>query len=1012
METSGHKQVTRDITEFMSINDIDLTNLMSLKGDNLKNPFLSYLNINSLRYKIVDLRHILEQTGIEIVAVSETKLSEEFPDSQFFIDGYTFPAYRRDRNSYGGGLIVFTRKDLITKRIIELESTEIEVICLELTIAKRKWAIFSVYRPPRSVNLASFFSELNKCVDMATRTYENIVVMGDINIDTDDDKAIGQNKLSEFCDVFGLENLIQGSTCVTVRHEPTSIDVILTNKKRSFKNSGTVATGLSDYHKMVLTTMRANYERLKPTKIQYRSYKNFSEKDFLRDLQNMPFHTCMDMDDNEAAYSSFKDMFKKVVDKHAPMKSKLIRGTHAPFMNKELSKAIMHRSRLKNIHNKTQTKESWEAFKRQRNKCVAIKRKNVRTYFSHLADNNGLNNKKFWSAVKPFLTDKSTKRSQEIILNSDDKIVKDSREVTEILNNYFTDIIEITTGKKPRILPCTQDGIVNDNILDEIIFRFKDHPSVKHNKSKIANGVGKFSFKPATAKNVERIIDKLEAKTSTGFDSIPPKLIKLGSKIISEPLSHLINETIINQSLFPQGEKIACITPVFKKEDRLDKKNYRPISVLNVFSKIFERFILDQLTPYFNNMLSDFLSAYRRNYSCQHVLLRMTEAWRKCLDDNKVVGTILMDLSKAFDCLPHDLLLAKLEAYGLESNALKLIMSYLSGRKQCVKNGGYLSQLKLILSGVPQGSILGPILFNIFINDIFLTLGSDLHNFANDNTVTAVAETIQALINSLEIKMSKAIQWMENNDMIANPEKFKSIVLTKHDEQTVGSEFNFSGITIYSSAEVDHLGVKLDTKLSFESHISKMCKKAAGQLNALKRLQGSVISYNTRKALAESFILSNFNYCPLVWYFSTQKQLQMMEKIQERVLRFLHNDYKSDYSMLLKISGSVSMEVKRMRYLCVEIYKTLNDLSPNYMKDIFQVQQSAYSSRRPHNILVPRVNQTKFGTRSIRCEGARIWNHLPDSIKSAENLRMFKTLIKTWKGPSCNCNFCQYLNKG
>ena len=411
-------------------------------------------------------------------------------------------------------------------------------------------------------------------------------------------------------------------------------------------------------------------------------------------------------------------------------------------------------------------------------------------------------------------------------------------------------------------------------------------------------------------------------------------------------------------------------------------------------------------------MLSDFLSAYRRNYSCQHVLLRMTEAWRKCLDDNKVVGAILMDLSKAFDCLPHDLLLAKLEAYGLESNALKLIMPYLSGRKQCVKNGGYLSQLKLILSGVPQGSILGPILFNIFINDIFLTLGSDLHNFSDDNTVTAVAETIQALINSLEIKTSKAIQWMENNDMIANPEKFKAIVLTKHDEQTVGSEFNFSGITNYSSAEVDLLGVKLDTKLSFESHISKMCKKAAGQLNALKRLQGSVISYNTRKALAESFILSNFNYCPLVWYFSTQKQLQIMEKIQERVLRFLHNDYKSDYSTLLKISGSVSMEVKRMRYLCLEIYKTLNNLSPNYMKDIFQVQQSAYSSRRPHNILVPRVNQTKFGTRSIRCAGARIWNHLPDSIQSAENLRMFKTLIKTWQGPSCNCNYCQYLNKG
>ena len=148
------------------------------------------------------------------------------------------------------------------------------------------------------------------------------------------------------------------------------------------------------------------------------------------------------------------------------------------------------------------------------------------------------------------------KRSQETILNGDDKIVKDSREVTE--------------GKEPRILPCTQDGIVTYNILNEIIFRFKDHPGVKNIKSKIANGVGKFSFKPATAKNIEKITDNLEAKTSVGFDSIPPKLIKLGSKLISEPLSHLINETIINRSLFPRGEKIACVTQVFKKEDRLD----------------------------------------------------------------------------------------------------------------------------------------------------------------------------------------------------------------------------------------------------------------------------------------------------------------------------------------------------------------------------------------------------------------------------------------------------------
>ena len=169
------------------------------------------------------------------------------------------------------------------------------------------------------------------------------------------------------------------------------------------------------------------------------------------------------------------------------------------------------------------------------------------------------------------------------------------------------------------------------------------------------------------------------------------------------------------------------------------------------------------------------------------------------------------------------------------------------------------------------------------------------------------------------------------------------------------------------------------------------------------------IPLDTRKILANSFIISNFNYCALVWYFSTAKQLQKIEKIQERVLRFLHDDYMSDYLMLLNASGSVSMEVRRMRYLGVEIYKTLNDLNPGYMKDIFQVQQSAYSTRRPCNMKVPRVNQTTFGSRSILYEGAKIWNYLPNSLKLAGTLEIFTNLMKTWEDRNCKCNFCKYL---
>ena len=169
------------------------------------------------------------------------------------------------------------------------------------------------------------------------------------------------------------------------------------------------------------------------------------------------------------------------------------------------------------------------------------------------------------------------------------------------------------------------------------------------------------------------------------------------------------------------------------------------------------------------------------------------------------------------------------------------------------------------------------------------------------------------------------------------------------------------------------------------------------------------IPLDTRKIVANSFIISNFYYCPLVWYFSMAKQLQEIEKIQERVLRFLHDDYVSNYLTLLKASSSVSMEVRCMTYLGMEIYKTLNDLNPGYMKDIFQVQQSAYSTRRLYNMKVPSVNQATFGTRSILYEGAKIWNHLPNLLKSAETLEIFTNLMKTWEGPNCKCNFCKHL---
>ena len=734
----------------------------------------------------------------------------------------------------------------------------------------------------------------------------------------------------------------------------------------------------------------------------YRNYKKFEESAFLSDVKNANFNC--DTEDPNLNYENLVNVFRSIVNKHAPLKQKTVRGNEAPFMNKKLRKAIYTRSRLKNRYNKNPTNENKILYKKQRNKCVNLRKKAIKIYFNNITKSGIIENKKFWQTIKPFITNKSGLSNNNIMLVEKDSLITKDEEIANILNDHYINIVEKSSGIKPSEI--NYDKVTDKRILiNNIIEKFCDNPSIINIKNENSDI---FVFQKINESEIIKIFKELNTNTSTGEDKIPTKLVKLAKNHLVKPLKEAINSSIIS-NIFPNKAKRAAVTPLDKGgKDKTNITNYRPISVLNVFSKFYEKIMKEQIMSFMESKFSPFLSAYRKSYSTQQVLIRLIEEWKNKLDKNYVVGAVLMDLSKAFDCIPHDLIIAKLSAYGFDQNSLEFILSYLTNREQSTRVNGIYSLFQLILTGVPQGSILGPIIFNIFINDLFyFIVNSELHNYADDNTISAFSNSIPHLIEILEKETNIAISWLTKNKMIANSEKFHSIILTKNKDANINLNLKIGNKTIQSEQHIKLLGVKVDNKLNFDKHIYKLCKQSSAQLNAISKFK-NILPRKVKSVLIQSFIYANFNYCPLVWHFSHAKALLKIEMIQKRSLRLLLNDTKKSYEDLLTETNKSPMNINRLRSLCIEIYKTINGLNPSFMKNIFRIKENnrPVRSNNANNLELKITKTITFGTNSLSSLGPKIWNSLPYHLKYSKNISTFKQMIKNWDGCKCQCDDC------
>ena len=945
------------------------------------NVSVCFLNINSIRNKVNDIMSFINKS-VDIIILGETKIDSSFPISQFAIDGYKTP-YRLDVSHNSGGVLVYVNENIPSRILNRVKIPEdIQVIPFELNLRKRKWLILAVYKPPNQSH--DYFFRYIKCLlDNYLCSYNDFLIIGDFNLQPN-------NKImQEFFQLYQCNNLVKEPTCFKSVINPSCIDLIITNRKMCFQHTKTFCTGISDHHQLVYTMFKSTFKKLQPKKYYYRSFKNFQVETFSNQLA-LGLRNCHD-------FTLFNGIFSDVLNFHAPLKTKILRGNHKPFVTKELRKAIMVRSKLKRISQIVKTEDSIRKYKEQRNRVVNLNKKAKVNYFK----NNNIDNNKasLWNICKPFLSEKSGNSNERIFLVENDEILSDNLILANTFNSYFTNIVstlKVAKVPSPLIFCSSVDPI------ESIICKYSTHESVVKIKNHIPK-TGEFRFKPVTPNDVTRIINAMNKKKKTSGD-IPTHVLKSHLMLFKDSLTDCINNSLFDSD-FPSCLKLADITPCFKSGDTTSKSNYRPISILASLSKVFEKIIYEQIMSFIEPKLNRLLCGFRKKHGTQHALFLLIKRWQDCIDKGGIIGSLLMDLSKAYDCIPHDLLIAKLEAYGFSHSSLKLIYSYLTDRKQRVKLGSTFSEWLEIILGVPQGSILGPLLFNIFINDLFLFIvETEICNFADDNTLYACDTSVENVLNRLNNEASRTVNWFKMNAMVANPDKFQFLLVGV---KSFAEQYVLVGdVKVFASESVKLLGVHIDKDLKFDKHIRLICSRAKNKCFALSRIR-TFLNVQNARLMYNAFIMSNFSYCPLIWMFCSKTNNNLINSVHKKALRIVYNKYDLSLNQLLEIDNGCSIHLRNLRFLMVEVYKSLNKLNPEFMWDLFSLKNISVRLRCNKILKLPISSSKHKCTNTIVYRACSLWNSLNNDTMNASNLSIFKSSLKSWSGAKCFCKLCK-----
>ena len=448
-------------------------------------------------------------------------------------------------------------------------------------------------------------------------------------------------------------------------------------------------------------------------------------------------------------------------------------------------------------------------------------------------------------------------------------------------------------------------------------------------------------------------------------------LIQVGATELASSLAVIFNQAIRN------GEWIAKLKrgewiPVHKKDDKQRDTNFRPITVLSCINKVYEIFLGQQVSKFMDDRLSDAITAYRTKNSCETTLITLTETWRAELDSKRIVGILSSDMSKAFDSLSSQLLLNKLQAYNFSDKAIQLIRSYFQRRENRVRIGSVISDWVVMKRGCPQGSTFGPLMWNIFQNDLpNIISDANVPMYADDHQVFVAHETMKRVEKILVDNEEKMTKWYQDNLLKVNCDKYQAMVLGNPKDER-NTDLDISGEKVEQSQPIKILGVTLDENLNFKDHLHSVCKKVAGMIGVLRRLK-NLIPVNAKLLLYKSAIMPHLTYCRLVWHFCTASDNRKLERLQERALRLVYNTTAESYDALLKRAKLTTLQNRRLQDILILMFKVKNKSTTNEIANIFNINDENTNNKgynlRNADFVLPRFKSVTYGRHSLRFLG-------------------------------------------